>query len=637
MADLEKALAVTRGLGLPDQEVIPLYQNLLKVYKDNLELLEDENYQVLVDAFFEQKDENKEGEDMSMESGKPAKRLFLAGKEERRFPKLDHSSKKSISKESKTPSTSSRLQLIKPSKPCASKSKCCIIPPQPRNKVENSNSIEPSKPCASESKYRLVPPQPRNKVENLNSIEPSKPRASESKYQLVPPHPRNKVENSNSFNDSSGVRVKKYISLSTPPAVKSFDRLLGEPSSHVSRENNNFQKNLLPKPSTEKQLDDSPISARPISVIHPELQNPPHKIGYSEINVKKPSRCENGETHPLIHDKSKVQKRPAKLLPDISKGTEKMKVSLLDEVGNENFPKFNYIPQSIIYQNANINISLARVVDEDCCSSCSGNCLSSPLPCACARETGGEFAYTPQGLLKEEFLRACIDMKEKPQEHHFVYCTDCPIERSRNEDNFEKCKGHLVRKFIKECWRKCGCDMHCGNRVVQRGISSRLQVFFTREGKGWGVRSLDPLPKGAFVCEYIGEVLTNMELYNRNKKGSNDRHTYPVTLDADWGSEGFLKDEEALCLDGTYHGNVSRFINHRCSDPNLVDIPVEVETPDRHYYHLAFFTTRKVAAFEELTWDYGIDFDDKYHPIKAFRCCCGSPNCRDRTRKRKQV
>ena len=24
----------------------------------------------------------------------------------------------------------------------------------------------------------------------------------------------------------------------------------------------------------------------------------------------------------------------------------------------------------------------------------------------------------------------------------------------------------------------------------------------------------------------------------------------------------------------------------RCSDANLIDIPVEVETPDRHYYHV---------------------------------------------------
>ena len=94
--------------------------------------------------------------------------------------------------------------------------------------------------------------------------------------------------------------------------------------------------------------------------------------------------------------------------------------------------------------------------------------------------------------------------------------------------------------------------------------SSIFQVFLTREGKGWGLRTLEDLPKGCFVCEYVGEILTNTELYERILQNSgNDRHTYPVTLDADWGSEGVLKDEEALCLDATYNGNVARFINHR--------------------------------------------------------------------------
>lgn len=177
--------------------------------------------------------------------------------------------------------------------------------------------------------------------------------------------------------------------------------------------------------------------------------------------------------------------------------------------------------------------------------------------------------------------------------------------------------------------------MHCGNRVVQRGITCKLQVFLTEEGKGWGVRTLEELPKGTFVCEYVGEIVTNTELYDRNmQKKGRERHTYPVMLDADWGSEGHLQDEEALCLDATYHGNVARFINHRCFDANLIDIPVEVETPDRHYYHIAFFTARKVGAFEELNWDYGIDFDDKDHPVKAFKCCCKSSHCRDMKRRK---
>ncbi|KAK3158479.1 hypothetical protein QOZ80_2AG0137770 [Eleusine coracana subsp. coracana] len=222
------------------------------------------------------------------------------------------------------------------------------------------------------------------------------------------------------------------------------------------------------------------------------------------------------------------------------------------------------------------------------------------------------------------------------------YCKICPLEKikiDRNSDspkakvNPDPCKGHLIRKFIKECWRKCGCTRNCGNRVVQRGITCSLQVFLTPEGKGWGLRTAEKLPPGAFICEYVGEILTNTELYERNtQRTSNAKHTYPLNLNADWGTEGVLKDDEALCLDGTFYGNVARFINHRCFDGNLIGIPVEIETPDHHYYHLAFFTKRQVEPYEELTWDYEIDFEDVDHPIKAFKCRCGSEYCRDKRR-----
>nr|XP_033508256.1 probable inactive histone-lysine N-methyltransferase SUVR2 isoform X5 [Nicotiana tomentosiformis] len=314
---------------------------------------------------------------------------------------------------------------------------------------------------------------------------------------------------------------------------------------------------------------------------------------------------------------------------DITNGQEEHRISLINEFSHEILHVFKYIPKNIIFQNAYVKFLLARISDDNCCSHCSEDCLSLDIPCACAGETGGEFAYTSGGLLKEKFLENCISMNREPQKHGLVYCQDCPLERSKNNSMSGVCKGHLVRKFIKECWHKCGCSRGCGNRVVQRGIAVSLQVFMTAHGKGWGLRTLEDLSRGAFVCEYVGEIVTNMELYERNTQTADERHTYPVLLDADWGSEGVLKDEEALCLDATSYGNVARFINHRCYDANLVEIPVEVETPDHHYYHVAFFTTRKVNALEELTWDYGIDFTDHSHPVKAFKCCCGSELCRD--------
>ena len=32
-----------------------------------------------------------------------------------------------------------------------------------------------------------------------------------------------------------------------------------------------------------------------------------------------------------------------------------------------------------------------------------------------------------------------------------------------------------------------------------------MQVFWTEE-KQWGIRSRNQLPKGAFLCEYVGEI-----------------------------------------------------------------------------------------------------------------------------------
>ncbi|XP_047339363.1 histone-lysine N-methyltransferase SUVR4-like isoform X6 [Impatiens glandulifera] len=177
---------------------------------------------------------------------------------------------------------------------------------------------------------------------------------------------------------------------------------------------------------------------------------------------------------------------------------------------------------------------------------------------------------------------------------------------------------------------------------VEIAASSSGEVFMTPEGRGCGLQTLQDLPKGAFVCEYVGKILTNEEFYKRAsaRANSEEAHAYLVLLDADWScaEKRILKDEKALCLDYSRYGNISRFIYHRCFNPSLVGIPVKVETPNHTYYHLAFFTTREVKAFEELTWDYGIDFDDhEDQTIKAFKCECGSKYCRNIRRKRTSI
>ena len=48
---------------------------------------------------------------------------------------------------------------------------------------------------------------------------------------------------------------------------------------------------------------------------------------------------------------------------------------------------------------------------------------------------------------------------------------------------------------IYECNSACRCPPTCRNRVVQRGISKRIEVFKTKY-KGWAVRALERIPVG---------------------------------------------------------------------------------------------------------------------------------------------
>ena len=75
----------------------------------------------------------------------------------------------------------------------------------------------------------------------------------------------------------------------------------------------------------------------------------------------------------------------------------------------------------------------------------------------------------------------------------------------------------MVTTGIFECNSKCKCDCRCSNRVVQNGISIRLQLFKT-PNKGWGLRCLDDLAKGAFICTYAGHLMTEDQSDIRGKE-----------------------------------------------------------------------------------------------------------------------
>jgi len=49
---------------------------------------------------------------------------------------------------------------------------------------------------------------------------------------------------------------------------------------------------------------------------------------------------------------------------------------------------------------------------------------------------------------------------------------------------------------------------------------------------------------------------------------------YAIHIDVDWASKTTISDDQTLCLDGQYFGNISRSLNDRCEDASLIDMHV---------------------------------------------------------------
>lgn len=75
-----------------------------------------------------------------------------------------------------------------------------------------------------------------------------------------------------------------------------------------------------------------------------------------------------------------------------------------------------------------------------------------------------------------------------------------------------------------------------------------------------------------------------------------------------------MEDELRLTVDSALMGNYTRFFNHSC-DPNLLHVPTYIDDASILRPLLAFFTSREVAAGEELCFSYAgeaaaVDQDD---------------------------
>ncbi|KAJ9088761.1 hypothetical protein DSO57_1019914 [Entomophthora muscae] len=157
---------------------------------------------------------------------------------------------------------------------------------------------------------------------------------------------------------------------------------------------------------------------------------------------------------------------------------------------------------------------------------------------------------------------------------------------------------------IKECSINCKCSLTCRNRVIQRGRTVKLQIFKTAN-KGWGVRAMEKIPKGRFVAEYVGEIITAEEAERRGLEYDNRGLTYLFDLDFNYGPE----EDCPYSIDAYKYGNVTHFINHSC-DPNIAVYTALYESSDYDIHNLAFFAIKDIGKYEELCFDYAGGFDD---------------------------
>ena len=115
----------------------------------------------------------------------------------------------------------------------------------------------------------------------------------------------------------------------------------------------------------------------------------------------------------------------------------------------------------------------------------------------------------------------------------------------------------LNRMMMYECnSSNCKVGDKCCNQRFRKREYIKTKPFNTVQ-RGWGLRTQEDIKKGAFVVEYVGEIIDEEECSRRleEKTAKNDHNFYFLTIDKD------------RIIDAGPSGNLARFMNHSCQ-PN---------------------------------------------------------------------
>ena len=118
-----------------------------------------------------------------------------------------------------------------------------------------------------------------------------------------------------------------------------------------------------------------------------------------------------------------------------------------------------------------------------------------------------------------------------------------------------------------------------------------------------GLYASKNIKAGEKIIEYVGKLISKKETES-NPKFDNERDIYLFNLNEKWD------------LDGDYHWNTARLINHSCN-PNC-----EVEGKGLKLWISAI---KDIKKGEELSYDYGFSYSKE--DLDNFVCKCGSKNC----------